>query len=136
MQGNLHDQRNRDIDHRVYGNRGISMVCLNSQTMGISLCTTRRRKTTLLMNCSCGGHLSLHTRDIDHLVQELQLWKHHGLLNSKTMGIHLCTTTGKTWPLKTDIKMYPLSNQTENGNIRRHLPENPCISVLLEAYRP
>ena len=81
------------------------MVCLNSQTMGISLCATKRKMTTLLMNCSCGGHLSLHTtmylhdlhtKDIDHLVQELQLWRHHGLLNSRTMGIGLCTTTRKS----------------------------------------
>ena len=30
------------------------MVCLNSQTMGNSLCATKWKMTTLTMNCSCG----------------------------------------------------------------------------------
>ena len=81
------------------------MVCLNSQTMGHSLCAMKWKMTTLMMNCSCGGHLSLHTttylhqlhtRDIDHLVQELQLWRDHGLQNSRTMRFGLCTTTRKS----------------------------------------
>ena len=38
----------------------------------------------------------VHTRDIDHLVHELQLETNYGLLNSKTMGIGLCTMTGKS----------------------------------------
>ena len=34
---NSNDRQNKDIDHRVYGNKGISMVC---QTMGIKLRAT------------------------------------------------------------------------------------------------
>ena len=92
---------NRDIDHRVYSNRGISWSG-EQLDHGIFLCATKRM-TTLLKNCKCGGHLSLqtdgnlhdlHIRDIDHLVRELQQGENYGLLNSKTMGISFCTTTG------------------------------------------
>ena len=69
---NLHDLQNRDINHCVkqLGNP-------DGESLG----------TTMLMNCSCGRHLSLHTTgndleencttcipgDIDHLIQKLQL---------------------------------------------------------------
>ena len=45
---------------------------------------------------SAVNDLDMHNRDVDHLVQELQPWSHRGLLNSKTLGIRLCTTTGKS----------------------------------------
>ena len=45
---------------------------------------------------SCVRKCRTCTVNVDHLVNELQLWSLHGLLNSKTMGIDLCTTTRKS----------------------------------------
>ena len=74
-----HEQASRDRPPSAKCNCEISMVCRTGLTMKND--SAPRREVNL--------H-DQNNRDIDHRVQELQSWNHHGLLNSKTMEICLC----------------------------------------------
>ena len=51
---NSHDLHNGDVNHRVEEQLGISMINQAAWTMKISLCSTTRKSTTLLIGCNFG----------------------------------------------------------------------------------
>ena len=77
------DLYNRDMSHRVQ-----QLENAHGPTNGLD-----HRKQPLRRDGEMNLH-DLHNRDVDHRVQELQPCNHHGLLNSKTMGISFCGTKG------------------------------------------